>query len=123
MERRHQRVPLPDRHVRGLRLRPSLLRMMDLHPLWSRHVANLLAGQLQPRLFSDPKHFSDRINRLNAGRVSELIEKRIARNFDRFGQADVAVRVMFFIHPALEKMFAITDTTSAVVMRVGQIFP
>ena len=62
LQRRYQRVTLPDRNVRGLRLRPSLLRMMDLHPFRPRHVTDLFAGQLQTRFFTYPQHFSDGID-------------------------------------------------------------
>ncbi len=69
--------------------------MMDLHPLRSRHIASLLAAQLQTRFFPDPKHFSDRVDRLNACGVAVLIEKRVARDFDCIGQSDCSVGIMF----------------------------
>src|SRR5437660_243598 len=96
--------------------------MMNLHPFWSGHVANLLAGQLQAGLFADAEHFSNRVDRLNAGRVSELIEKRIARNLDRIAQTDCAVGVMLFVYPALKEVVAVTHAAAATVLRARKIF-
>ena len=71
-------VALADRNVGRLRLRPAFLRMMNLHPFRAGHVAGLFTGQLQARFFADSQHLANDINRLNAGRISVLIKKRIA---------------------------------------------
>jgi hypothetical protein len=96
--------------------------MVNLHPLWPGHIAGLLACQLEARFFADSQHLSDYVNRLNASRVSVLIEKGVARNLDRIGQPYCAMRVMFFGYPASEKVIAVTHTAAAAVFGACEIF-
>src|SRR5436190_4463471 len=96
--------------------------MVNLHPLRPRHVPGLLTGQSQSGFLADAEHFPDDINRLNAGCVSVLIEEGVTRHLNRVGEPDVPVRVMLFGYPTFEKVITVTDTATAVEMRVCEVF-
>ena len=49
--------------------------MMNLHPLRAGHVAGLFTGQVQARFLADSQQLANGVNRLNASRISVLIEK------------------------------------------------
>src|SRR4029077_8427306 len=96
--------------------------MMNLHPLGSRHIASLLATQLETRFFPNSQHFSDHVDRLDSSGVSVLIKKRIARNLNCVSQANRSVRVMFCRDPAGKEVVPITHTAATIELVVRQAF-
>ena len=59
------------------------------------------------------------INRIDSGRVSILIEKRVARNLDRIGQSKRPVGAAFLCNPTMEIMVAVGDAATAIETRGG----
>jgi hypothetical protein len=78
LQRGNQCVALTDRNIGRLRLRPAFPRMMNFHPFRAGHVTGLFTGQVQARFLADSQQLANDVNRLNASRISVLIEKRIA---------------------------------------------
>src|SRR5581483_112113 len=96
--------------------------MMNLHPFWTGHVASLFAGEMQGRFFADPQHLPNHVHRLDAGRVSVLVEESVAGHFECVSESDGAMRVTFRRDPASEKVVAVAHTAAAIVFRVREIF-
>ena len=92
---------------------------MDRHPLRPGHDSGLLAGQMNSGLFPQTKCVTRLINRVDSSRISKLIEKRVARNFDRVGQSKGAVDAVFLFNPATEVMVTVSHAAAAIETRGG----
>src|SRR5207237_4477062 len=114
LQRRGQHITLAYRNVGGVGLRPAFPRIMNRHPLRSRHDSWLLAREMNTTLLPQAERVTSLVNRVDSSRVSVLIEKRVARNLDRVGQSKRPMGAAFLCNPAMEIMVAVGDAAAAI---------
>ena len=119
LEGRYEVIPLPDRDVRGVGGGPSLLRIVLLQPSGTRKDPRLLAIEPDIGGLPEPEHVTDRGDRINAGGIPVLIEKRVARHFHRVAERQRSVPAAA---PALEVVVAIGHAAAAVERSLYQPF-